>query len=751
MMPLFALAFLVGDCLFQQLAQLPQYLAIAVVFELLCISYLRRAWILVGLFSGWLWAAGFAHYYDAKTDFAATLEGKEIRVQGRVSSLPQMDERKVHFDFSVTKAEGGIPAQLKLNWYHPPQTLRAGQEWSFVVKLKAPHGLLNPGGFDYERWLFTQGVGATGYVRQAQLMVQPPDWQSISGWRQAIAERIATVPGLRWSALFSALTIGKTDGITPEQWQVLRATGTVHLIAISGSHISLLAGWVYFVVLRFWACLPILRFSPQTIAAWTALLSAFIYALLAGFATPVQRAMLMFAVAMLAVIGRRHITSTQLLALAVVAVLLWDPFAVLAPGFWLSFVAIALIFYTLSARLAKPKLGVGLLKVNLVTAFGMLPLMIGWFQQLSLIAPIANFIAVPVISLLIVPLALIAVLMLFCWPALGYALLRGLDAVFALLWQCLQHLATLQYATLNGVYFPLPLLLLAGVGSLILWLPRGFPARYTGLMMLIPLLSYQAAPPPPGEIRFTLLDVGQGLASVVQTAGHVLVYDTGIKFSEHADSGQSVLLPYLSQQRVQRVDGLVISHGDNDHIGGAAALIDAYPPAWVLTSVPEALEPHQALRCTQGQQWQWDGVLFSVLAPKAGGFARENNNSCVLKISTTSHSVLLTGDIEQEAEQWLVENSPAALQASVLIAPHHGSRTSSSVAFLRAVNPELILIPAGYHNQFNFPDASVILRYRDENRPWLNVADQGAITLATHTTALEVSMARKKIANYWNN
>lgn len=752
MMVIFSLAFLVGVLLVQQLLTLPGLLEISIVLLLALICLKRQAWGLTALLLGWLWAVGFALVYQQQSAFAPSFNGREVRIQGTIVSLPQVDERRVRFDFVLHEPAPGLPAKVKLIWYHPSVVLRAGQQWAFWVKLKEPHGLLNPGGFDYERWLFTQGTGATGYIRQtesAEKLADSPPWPNVQVLRQIISERLSAVPQLQWLGFFKALTIGKTDEITKVQWRVLRNTGTVHLVAISGSHITLLAGWAYFIVLRLWVRVPTLRYAPPKVAAIAALLTALFYAMLAGFAPPVQRALVMLSVLMLGIFWQRQVTAKQSLALALLAVLLWDPFAVLSPGFWLSFVAVALIFYIMQARLGKPRLWRAILTLHTLLALAMLPLLIDLFQQVSFIAPIANFIAVPVINLLLVPLALIGVLLLVLWPSLAVGLFAFLEQCMGLLWQCLSWLAALPWASISGVNFPPLVLLLATIGMLVLFMPRGLPGRYLGLLLCLPLVLTKAERPSLGDVRMTVLDVGQGLAVVVQTHAHVLVYDTGLKFSEQSDSGQSVLLPFLGYQSIRQVDALVVSHGDSDHSGGAESLLLDYSPEYFYTSVPERFAQYQAQRCVQGQAWVWDEVSFEVLGPPLAGFAQENDNSCVLKISTAQQSILLTGDIEQSAEQWLLDNYAQQLAATVLVAPHHGSDTSSTVAFLQQVSPKLIVIPAGFNNQFHFPHAAVLARYQQQHLPWLNVAEQGAISINLKQSAMYFSNARKTFANYW--
>ncbi|MDP3589886.1 MAG: DNA internalization-related competence protein ComEC/Rec2, partial [Methylobacter sp.] len=631
---------------------------------------------------------------------------------------------------SVTEAARQLPSKLRLSWYYPDQPIKAGQQWAFTVKLKRVHGTMNPGGFDYERWLFTEGIGATGYVRPSPkpvLLGRDSAWNSIAVWRQSITDQLSSTLGNSPSlALIKALTIGDGNSITQQQWEVFRKTGTTHLVVISGSHIGLIAGLVYFLVLKLWAWTGWLAWSPQKVAAVSAVLVAIFYAGLAGFSVPTQRSVVMLVVAKTAIILQRNTRPFNTLAIALFAVSILDPLAVLAAGFWLSFLAVSLIVYAVSGRLGKLGHVWSAIKLHWVTSVGLSPLLLLFFQQVSLIAPLANLVAVPVISLLVVPLSLLAVIVMFISLTLAGKLFYLVDYVLQGLWWLLAHLAEIPLASINHAPPSYWALLFAVPGVLLLLAPVGIPARWLSLVMFLPLVFTDAKQPEAGDINMTLLDVGQGLSAVVQTAHHLLVYDTGAKFSEQSDMGQSVLLPFLRSQGITKIDSLIISHGDNDHIGGAASLIRGMDTEQVLTSVPQKLSEYAPIYCVAGQSWSWDEVKFTMLAPQQV-FVSDNDNSCVLKIQSKHGAVLLVGDIEAAAESWLVETYGEALKADVLVAPHHGSKTSSTASFLQAVQPDYVLVPAGYRNQFGHPHKDVLARYRQVNAAWLNSADSGAI------------------------
>lgn len=776
-----ALSFLAGLMLVQQFPVLPDIQWLMVGGVLACIIAWLRYWRCLFFAVGVLWAIVFA-MYRLSDRLPEQLEGIEVQVTGTIADLPEQDEKRVRFDFIprdgvYAKSQSGtglaitgdgmyvksqpgagaygqqLPAKLRLSWYYPDQPIKAGQHWTFTVKLKRVHGTMNPGGFDYERWLFTEGIGATGYVRpnpKPVLLGSDSAWYSIAVLRQSITDRLSSLLDNSSSlALIKALTIGDGNGITGQQWEVFRKTGTTHLVVISGSHIGLIAGLVYFLVLKLWVRTGWLAWSPQKVAAVSAMLVAVFYSGLAGFSVPTQRSVIMLVVAMTAIILQRNTRPFNILSIALFAVLIFDPLAVLAAGFWLSFLAVSLIVYAVSGRLGKLGPIWNAIKLHWVTSVGLSPLLLLFFQQVSLIAPLANLVAVPVISLLVVPLSLLAVIIMFISSTLAGKLFLLVDPVLQGLWWLLAHLAEIPQASINHAPPSYWALLFAVPGVLLLLAPVGIPARWLSAAMFLPLVFTDAKQPETGDINMTLLDVGQGLSAVVQTSHHLLVFDTGAKFSEQSDTGQSVLLPFLRSQGVDRIDSLVISHGDNDHIGGAASLMRGIKTEQVLTSVPQQLSGYAPSECSAGQSWLWDEVKFTMLAPQQA-FVSDNDNSCVLKIQSKHGAVLLVGDIEAAAESWLVATYGEALKADVLVAPHHGSKTSSTVDFLQAVQPDYVLIPAGYRNQFGHPHKDVLARYRQANAEWLNSADNGAITVNVENNAWIVQGMRQTENKYWN-
>ncbi len=747
------ISFVSGILILQQFEYLPdsRWIFPLVFFGLF--SFLKKWWRTGCFLIGFSWTFWIAYDHLSKR-LPEELARKDIQVQGRVIGLPQIDERKVRFNFLLQEPKNGIPAKIRLSWYYPKITLKVGQVWRFTVRLKPPHGSLNPGGFDYEQWLFVQNIGATGYVRnkpEPVLITDAIGWQGIDNWRERIARRLENYSNtIKFFGLIKALIIGDKSSISKAQWQVLRKTGTVHLMAISGLHIGLIAGIVFFLVIKIWLRTAVLRWLPAKIAALAAIVVAILYSSLAGFSVPTQRALIMLSVVLLAIFAGKHTRSFHTLTVAILLVLIFDPLAVLNAGFWLSFTAVAMIIFVLGGRLRRPGYWKSVVSIHFITAIGLAPLLLFFFQQTSLVAPIANLIAVPVVGLIIVPLCLLAGIGLFFGSTLSQGLLNLIDYFFQQLWIVLTFFSDLPIAVVNR---PQPDMFTIGLAITgILWLaaPKGIPARWLGGCLILPLVFPVTEQLKQGEAKLTLLDVGQGLSAVIQTASHTLVFDTGAKYSRNYDSGTSVLIPFLRFNRINRVDVLVISHGDNDHIGGSNSLMEGMQIKKVITSVPDKLIDYDPVPCIGGQQWFWDGIEFLILSPGENIFDSENDNSCVLLVTTATGKFLLTGDIEKTAETWLVATYGKELQADVLIAPHHGSNTSSSFIFLEQVWPKIVLLPTGYLNRFGFPHMEVLERYRHVGAQLFNTAKAGAISVRLSRKVTEVEVWRDKYGKYWN-
>ncbi len=746
-----AVFFLLGDLAVQQLTELPGTFQLMILLLLMLVAATRRCWPVVAFCAGFCWTVLVAQSVLADR-LARELEGRILTVRGVVADIPLTSKEKTRFDFIPLNPQGGLPEKIRLSWYFPEKNIKAGQIWQLSVKLKRPHGYYNPGGFDYEKWLFSRHIGATGYVKN-----QPPprligsSANYLLRWRQFIADRLdeAIHPELT-RAIVKALLIGDRSDISSTQWEVFRRTGTAHLIAISGLHIGLVSGVVYFLLLRGLLCWPGRLRSSQSIAISVALLAALIYAALAGFSLPTRRALVMLVIVMLALGWRRHVSRARIIAMAMLVILLIDPLVVLSAGFWLSFMAVIVILMALSGRIKKESFYRAAVRVHIVTAVGLTPILALFFNQFSLIAPLANLIAVAVVTLLVAPVVFCILALLFWWPAAADGLVNSLDWILQTLWRYLQWLSQLDGVVYEVGQVGMTAVVFALAGVALLLSPRGTPGRYLGAFMLLPMLYPAQTQVPPGEVRLTLLDVGQGLSLVVETQKHALLFDAGARYNESADQGKRVVLPYLHYRDIRQLDYVIVSHGDNDHIGGIFSVLNALPYSRVLSSVPEALTQFNASSCQAGQQWRWDGVLFRMLSPTSTASQdSDNNRSCVLMIKSRQFRFLLPGDIEQAAEDWLVRQYPQNLMAEVLVAPHHGSKTSSSEELLRQIDADYVLIPAGYRNRFGFPHSAVLQRYRRLGADWLITAETGAVIVRTKNRYLHIGVSRKEADHYW--
>jgi competence protein ComEC len=606
-------------------------------------------------------------------------------------------------------------------------TLKPAQHWQLVVRLKPAVGMKNPIPFDYESWLFQQRLGAVGYVRPSSenQLISEPERISINSLRHQLAHFLEShFSNSSQLGFLQALTIGIKHHISPEQWTALVQSGTNHLLAISGLHIGLAAAVGFYLFGWIWSlrAINMLLVPRQYIAAVGGFLIAFIYAAMAGFAIPTQRALIMVAIVLLSLVTKRPLAPFNVLALCLVVVLIWDPLSIIAPGFYLSFAAVAIILLTQNGHLPRKKWG--WLSIHGTIAFGLTPLLIIFFGQTSLIAPIANLIAVPVISLLIVPLVLLATCFYFISTTISLFIFQIAEWLLDGFWLVIATLSANALSTWSIPQLPLPYWLIVIIGSILLLLPKGVPAKYLGLVALTPLIFFQPPRPQQGEFWFTLLDVGQGLSALIETPNHTLLFDTGADFFGQFNAGKDIVIPFLNSKKIDRLDTVIVSHSDNDHIGGFAEINKRIHINNVLTSSPSLIKNSQA--CLAGQSWIWDGISFDILHPYSTDKFAKNDQSCVLKVANNNSSVLLTGDIEKEAEKHLIARAADQLASTVLIAPHHGSKTSSTKAFVKAVKPDVVLFPVGYLNRFNHPHPKVVARY-DASKYSFNTAKHGAI------------------------
>ena len=674
-------------------------------------------------------------------------EGVDITIVGVVDDLPQPGPRGTRFAFAVERVETPeaiVPSRVSLVWYptmrrdSPAEVpaLKAGERWRLTVRLKRPHGDVNPHGFDVEAWLLQHALRATGYVRTDEdnaridaFAGRPIDY--VQRAREAIRARILAALGdAKYAGVIVALAIGEQRAIPEAQWRVFNRTGITHLISISGLHVTVfaaLAGWLAFALARRSVRLTV-RLPAHKVATAVGAIAAFGYVLLAGAEVPAQRTFFMLAVAAVGVWLARPGTAAIVWLWALAVVLAWDPWAGLAAGFWLSFGAVALLLYgsmgrlytrekTFRARIAATLRAAA--HAQLLVTIGLVPMTLAIFQQVSLVSPFANALAIPLVTFVVVPVTLAASALPFDFPFVVA------HAAFAALMVPLDWLADAPGGVWQQHAPPPWAIVCALVGVAWLAAPRGVPAKSLGALWLAPLALVRPEPPPPGAFDLAVLDVGQGLAVVVATHSHTLLYDAGPRYSDDADAGGRIIAPYLRAAGIGRLDAMVISHQDSDHSGGARTLLQSIPVDWVASSLPhenlivalrsgEGADPAGHLRCEAGQQWTWDGVRFAVLHPTplhyASPKAKPNDLSCVVRIDSMYGSALLTGDLEARGEAELLRKN-APLAADVLVVPHHGSRTSSTVDFIAAVAPDVAVFTPGYRNRFGHPRPDIVERY----------------------------------------
>ena len=689
------------------------------------------------------------------------LEGQDLLVEGVIASIPKVSPRSTRFDFKTRLDNKDY--QFRLSWYEKRLPLpRAGELWRLRIKLKRPHGSMNPGGFDYEANLFRHRISATGYVKRDDVNERLTNDKINSGmrvtiarWRQSLSDSLRSrLHDNPYAGLVEAISIGNRDKISPQQWDVLTETGTIHLVAISGLHIGLVAGFAFFLIRVFVSRSTYLIniFPSQVPAAVGAILAALVYALLAGFSIPTQRAFLMVCIVMLSLIRRSTIPASNIIALSLLLILIVDPMSVRDIGFWLSFGAVAIILFATTGRLRVSSALMGLGKIQFVIAIGMLPLMLIFFQRISIVAPVANLFAVPWVSFITVPASLLATVLMDVSPLVSGWLLTIAAGSFELMWLVLEWLNQHSWSIIDTLA-PVPWTILpASVAAIYLIMPRGFPARWLAVMLFIPALLVRPQGPAQGELRINLIDVGQGLSVLLQTHQHTLLYDTGAAYSSRFNAGKHIIIPFLKSQGVSEIDSLIVSHGDNDHSGGAYAILQQVPVKQIYSGAsPQRWRHEKAIACQAGQSWQWDGVLFLMLHPSTGKLPGGNNNSCVLQVSVGQNTVLIPGDIEKQAEAELVVRYEDKLDSDLLIAPHHGSKTSSSLAFIERVSPEVVLVANGYRNRYRFPHHHVTQRYRDAGSVWFETAKKGGISITMTPQGLTKPVFwREKLRRYWH-
>lgn len=719
--------------------------------------------------AGFFWSAAIASW-KLGDSLDQAWEGRDVELRGVVAEMTQPFERGVRFRFDLEQVYSlgaTVPRHVSLAWYHAENgqaapDLRPGQRWRLVARLRRPHGTANPDGFDIEAWMLERGIRATGYVvaKSEPRLLSPavirPGY-SLERLRESIRANLLDTLGDRpYAGVIVALVIGDQHAIPPSQWQIFTRTGVNHLMSISGLHITMVASLAFMLAMRFWrrSSALVTRLPALRAATVAGFLTAAGYAALAGFAVPAQRTVYMLAVVAVALWLGWAMRPLAVLAVAAAVTIAIDPMAVISPGFWLSFGAVAVIMLAGGGRLGRVNWVGAWLRTQWAVTLALIPLLLAMFQQISLISPLANAVAIPLVSLVVVPLSLLAAVLPFDWIALGA------HSVMTLCMTYLQWLNALPEVVWQQHAPPAWAIPLAGAGALWILLPKGVPARWVGTLLFLPLFLAIPAAPRQGELWLTVLDVGQGLAVVARTSGHALLIDTGPAYSVDIDAGDRIVVPYLRAMGVRRLDGMIVSHDDLDHSGGALSVLRAMPVDWLASSLasahPISVAAGQGSRqCAAGQNWEWDDVRFEILHPDAASYnddqRKDNDRSCVLRIVSPHGSVLLPADIERAGELDLLRSRSAELPADVLVVPHHGSRTSSSPEFVGAVAPRLAIFAMGYRNRFGHPHPAVVAVYRQRGVKMVRTDMAGAVSVRMTAEGIVSQNWREMERRYWRD
>ena len=755
-------AWFAGTLALHQLARLPSaaaYVPLGLA-ALLALRLAATRWVAWAI-AGFAWTAITAQQ-QLDQRLAADPPQREVAIAGYVDGFPTFAPGQVTFSFAVAGPRPeGVPPLVRLTWYQPPRPIAAGEWLDLTARLRAPHGARNPGGFDYEQWLLVTGHGATGYVRSEALAgrAEPTLASAWLALRARIAARIGDA--LRdpdAAALVTALAIGERYRFTEQHWADFRRTGTSHLVAVSGLHIGMLGVLVFFVLRALWIRLPqpLASFDLEVAAAASVASTAY-YSALTGFAIPAQRSLLMIAIALALLVSRRAVGAFQVLAATLLAAVVWDPFAPLSASFWLSFVAVGILLaLSASRRLKMPAetrvrhaarmaAEIGALQWSIGCA--LLPLTAVFFGEISVVGPLVNLVAIPLFNLVLVPLTLLATLLL---QVDGFSTTLAPPVLHAVGWLAAQTVAALHalasepFAAFAVSAPPTATVALAASGVALAMPAHPLPGRRLGWLAVLPMFWPAPAVPAPGDARVVVLDVGQGLAVSVSTHAHRLLFDAGPRFGSGFDSGEDIVVPALAAGWPRVLDRLIVSHADNDHAGGAPAVLAAYPRAELLEG------PDVVLRgrvCMRGERWEWDGVRFAILHPPLEFAPLGNESSCVLKIEARGGSVLITGDVEARGEETLLQ--AAELASDVVVVPHHGSNTSSSAPFVAATRPSYALVSAGYANRWGFPKPAVRARWAESGAAVAVTADGGALTVTLDARGVTLAAERMTHRHYW--
>ncbi|MDF2179981.1 DNA internalization-related competence protein ComEC/Rec2 [Aliiglaciecola sp. CAU 1673] len=713
----------------------------------LSLTLLRyRRFLLSGLLAGILWMASVG-YWQFAWQLQPSQQGVAMAIEGHVDSLISSNDIQ-RFNFRVKRlgdeAFHWQQPLVRLSWRDPDFALKQGQRLKLNVKLRPVHASLNEGGFNYQRWAFSSGIRARGYVlggREQALL------ENDASLRQQWLDRLLAL-NFTHSGWLAALSLGYRGLLKPEDWTLVQRTGVAHLIAISGLHLGIVGGLAYatsaFLLGRLLVHRP-QHINFHRLALLVALVLTFGYAAVAGFGLPTLRAWLMLALVTSLLLLHQSWPLRRLFLYSFFAFMLLFPLSLFGISLWLSFSAILIIwlvfwrFPVVKARFSLATAGLSMLRVQIALSLLMMPLVAWQFGVISVISPLVNFIAVPLVTLLLVPLCLLGLLFLMLWPAVARWILSLADIIVDLGIRGLVWFSSLPVAAFPLKAVPLVVWLLAAIALIIFLLPPLPKGRWWAALLCLPLLSWMLPSKPSGWFLH-VLDVGQGLSVVIQRQDRAIVYDTGPAYGNSGSAAQYHLLPFLQAKGINALDHLIISHHDNDHDGGLDKVQEVMPVRrlWGVEK-----------RCPQGWQGEWMGLSLSFLWPPLGLRGEENNQSCVVLIDDGQVTALLPGDIEASAESALLAEYGQQLNASILIAPHHGSNTSSSQDFIENVKPAHVVFSQGYANRWGFPTQQVLERYQSVGASPYQTSELGQVTFAIDGGAIQVQSFRQDIVPYW--
>lgn len=730
----FAMSFAGGVLALHLMPDLPGWPWLAVLVACAAMLFrVPRLRIFPGAFVlGFLWSQSYA-LLSVPPELPVERPQMRLWVEGQVVSLVERSARRASFVLVARTIEDqGALAEgtwrLRLSW-HDPADIATGDVWRLPVRLRAAHGYATPGAWDYEGWLYWQGIRYTGYVDPTLTAARLPDAGCcvVTRLRSALASRMEALPLSDFAGgVLRALVLGDRSRLDRDTKGLFAATGTSHLMAVSGLHIGLLAGIGFVGVGWLWRRIPTLcsRFPARIAGACVGICLALGYALMAGMALPTQRALIMLLAVTGGLLLRRHCDTPRILAAAAVVVLIWHPPSVVSAGFWLSFGAVLVILAVARHTSALPTWRIAV-RVQFALSLALWPVLAAFGMPGAALGPFVNLVAVPLFGVLIVPFGLLGSVLLGLVPDLGSGMLQAVGGLLDLTEQGLYLAADGAAALPLRAHTAWPGLLAYAIAAGMLLAPHGVPMRWAMLPLLAAPWLPLAPRVPDGDFIVHVLDVGQGLSVLVETRGHALLFDTGPEFPSGFSTAEAVVVPFLGTRGIARLDRLVVSHGDKDHAGGLRHVLRSLEVGRVESGEPQRIDVGAAL-CRAGERWRWDGVSFEFVHPPDARHRRGNDASCVLRVVNPGGSLLLTGDIEEPVERRLVVDG-RPLDSDVVVAPHHGSRSSSSLPFVAATQPGYVVYTAGWANRYGFPAPEVVRRWHTAGARGLNTATSGAI------------------------